>query len=429
MQVLVQFFQRADTFAKALLTAMTLFSLHHAIYAAPDEDKLGKRQGYPIGTAKTWFFDESVRVGSFTAQGEISGIFGGRSNVLEPSKSPLHLARAKQEPPIRWAIDDLGNLTLDDYLSRQRIMGLMIVKDGVIQVERYQYERQAAQRFLSNSMAKSITSLAIGIALQEGKIKSLDDRADRYAANLTGTLLGETTIRNLLRMASGARYTEEYNGKDDAARFGAAVARDGIEAAAKVITARESLQGSRFSYASAQADVLAAVLRGATGMSMSEYLTPRLWQAIGAETSALWRADKTGLELAGGRFNATLRDYARLGMVLANDGALPGDPQRKQIISRDYLLEATDWHRVPIAFRPNRATPYYGYGYLFWLFPGEQRRFALIGVYGQMIFVDPQLKLVMVQTAANSTAKSSETSLGREANAFWHGVVRQYGRW
>lgn len=413
----------------ALVAAIATLGLCHFAHAAPDEDKLGQGQGYPIGTARTWFFDESVRVGSFTAQGEIAGILGGKANVLAPSEAPMPLARAEREPAIQWNVGDQKEMTVDDYLSRQRIMGLMIIRDGVIQVERYQYERQPSHRFVSNSIAKSITSLAVGMALQEGKIKSLDDRADLYAPKLAGTLFGETSIRNLLLMASGARYTEEYDGKDDAARFSAAVTRGGIEAAAKVIAEREAPQGSRFSYGSAQTHMLSAVLRGATGMSMSEYLIPRLWQAIGAETSALWRTDKTGLELAGGNFNATLRDYARLGVVLANDGKRPDDPQQKQIIPLDYLLEATDWQRVPDAFRPRRATPYYGYGYQFWLFPGEQRRFALLGVYGQMIFVDPQLKLVMVQMAANATAKSGKTSLGREADAFWRGVVRQYGKW
>jgi len=414
---------------KTVITISVFISLCCFAHAAPDEDKLGKGQGYPAGTAKTWFFNESVRVGSFTAQGEIDGISGGKSNVLAPSDTPMALTRAKQEPSIRWNIGDIKGLTVDDYLLRQRIMGLMIIKDGVIQVERYQYDRRPSHRFLSNSMAKSIASLAIGMALQEGKIKSLDDRADLYASKLTSTLLGETTIRNLLRMASGAKYSEEYDGKDDAARFSTAVTRDGIEAAAKVVTEREAPQGYRFSYGSAQTHILAAVLRGATGMSVSEYLTPRLWRAIGAETSALWRSDKTGLELAGGNFNATLRDYARLGIVLANDGVRPDDPQKRQIIPLNYLLESTDWHRHPEAFHPRKATPYLGYGYQFWLYPGEQRRFALIGVYGQIIFVDPQLKLVVVQTAVNATAKSGKTSLAKEADAFLRGVVRHYGNW
>ena len=219
-----------------LVLAMTLAGLAHVAWTAPDEDKLGKQLGYPVGTAKTWFFDESTRVGSFTAQGVIPGILGGNANVLKPSHSPMHLARAAQEPTISWHVNDRKQLAIDDYLSRQRIMGLMIIKDGVVQVERYQYERTPKHRFLSNSMAKSITSLAVGFALQEGKIRSLDDRAELYAKALRGTLLGQTTIRNLLRMASGARFSEEYTGRADAARLSAAITREGIETALRGIT-------------------------------------------------------------------------------------------------------------------------------------------------------------------------------------------------
>jgi len=413
-----------------VLAAFLAFAFTQIALAAPDEDKLGKPRSYPAGTAATWFFDESVRVGSFTSQGEIPGLFAGKSNVLAPSDKPMPLPRSEQEPAIRWNVDQAKDLTIDDYLSRQRVMGLMIIKDGVVQVERYQYDRNAKHRFLSNSMAKSITSIAVGIALHEGKIKSLDDRADLYAPKLKGTLYGETTVRNLLRMASGAKFTEVYDGKDDLARYGLAATREGVEAAAKVISERETPQGTKFSYASAETDMLGAVLHGATGMTVSEYLTPRLWQAIGAETSALWRADRYGLERASGSFNATLRDYARLGIVLANDGARPDDAEHKQIIPREYLLDATDWKRVAEPFRPRKATPYYGYGYKFWLFPGEARRFALLGVYGQFIFIDPALKLVMVQTSANATAKSVQTTLAKEADLFWRATVRHYGgRW
>ncbi len=412
-----------------LLLPLVLTSIAVTALAGPDEDKLGKAQGYPAGNAKNWFYDEAVRVGSFTSQGEIPGIFNGKSNVLAASTAPMKLARSEKEPAIRWDVDRFKNLTVDSYMERQRIMGLMIIKDGVIQVERYQYDRNASQRFVSNSMAKSIVSLAIGIALQEGKIASLDDRADHYAPKLAGTLYGETTIRNLLRMSSGAHFEERYDGKDDLERWARAVIAGGVGEAAKVITEREAPQGTRFSYASAETEIMAAVLQGATGMNLSDYLTTRLWQPMGAETSALWRADKTGLERAAGGFNATLGDFGRLGVLLANDGVRPDDPERKQIIPRDYLLEATDWRRAPEAFRPFKATPYYGYSYQFWTFPTDKRRFALLGVYGQMILVDPELKLVMVQTAANATAKTGGTTMGRDADAFWRGVVRHYGHW
>ncbi|MFZ4757313.1 MAG: serine hydrolase, partial [Burkholderiaceae bacterium] len=197
--------------ARAALAALGLAAGVAA--AAPDELRLGRAAGYPVGTARTWFSDESVRVGSFSAQGEIPGILGGASNVLAPATEVMPLPRATVEPDYRWRIDGASDLTVDDYLARQRIMGLLIVKDGVVQVERYQYDRSPAHRFVSHSMAKSILSIGVGIALAEGRIRSLDDRADAYAPGLGGSLLGATSVRDLLRMASGARCTEVYDGR------------------------------------------------------------------------------------------------------------------------------------------------------------------------------------------------------------------------
>ena len=402
-----------------------------AVQAAPDEDKLGKRDGYPIagiGAVKkrNWYYDEVVRVGSFTHQAEIPGLFHGGVNELKRSPRPLALPRASSEPAYRWGAE--RNQTIDDFLARQRIMGLLIVKDGVIQVERYQYERKASDHFTSHSMAKSIASLAVGIAVGEGKIASLDDRADKYATKLRGGVFGETTIRNLLRMAVGAKYQQGYNqGEGDTAKFWPVVERMGIEEAlGSFVTERERPQGEKFYYVSPATVALAAVVRGATGMSLSDYLSPRLWQAIGAEDSATWRTDRTGLEVANGNFNATLRDYARLGIVLANDGVRPDDLSKKAIVPRDYLLDATDEKRVPAQFRPGKATPYMGYGYQFWLYPGKRRRFVMLGVFGQSIFVDPEIKLVIVQTAANATAEAGDSSLGKERESFWRGVLRYY---
>jgi CubicO group peptidase (beta-lactamase class C family) len=175
--------------------------------------------------------------------------------------------------------------------------------------------------------------------------------------------------------------------------------------------------------------MLALVMRGATGQTLSAYLEPRLWQPMGAQTSGLWRAGADGLERAGGNFNATAQDYARLGMLLANDGMRPDRPDLGEILPKDFVLEATDWRRHPEAFAPNKATPYYGYGYQVWTFPGQQRRFALLGVYGQSIFVDPSQKLVMVHLAANATAKAGQTRMGREVGSLWRGLVAYYGFW
>ena len=412
---------------RRLVTLALAFGFGAPAWAAPDEEKLGKSQGYPIakiGNNKDWYYDESVRVGSFTHQAEIPGLYQGKVNVLQPAPRPMSLGVAARAPDYRWNSGNERDLSVDDYLARQRVMGLMIVKDNVVQVERYQYDRKPTDRFVSQSMAKSITALAIGDALAERKIASVDDRAERYATKLRGTLYGETTIRNLLRMASGARYVQTYDGTGDTPKFNAVIWRDGIEAAARTVTTRETEQGAHFYYASPNTLILALVLRAATGTGLSDYLTARLWQAIGAEETALWRTDKTGLEVAYGNFNATLRDYARLGVVLANDGVRPDDPAAKQIIPRDFLLDATDWKRAPEQFRPGKATAYLGYGYQFWIYPGEKRRFVMLGVHGQSIFIDPGLRLVIVQTGANATAEASGTSLGRERDGFWRGVMR-----
>jgi CubicO group peptidase (beta-lactamase class C family) len=120
-----------------------------------------------------------------------------------------------------------------------------------------------------------------------------------------------------------------------------------------------------------------------------------------------------------------MRDFGWLGILLANDGAAGG----RQIVPKEYLLDATDWHRQPDAFTPRKATPYFGYGYQFWLFPGERRRFALLGVYGQSIFVDPELRLVMVITAVAKNASVGKESLAREPDALWRGIVGQLGSW
>ena len=188
---------------------------------APDEETLCKSRGYPVGTARNWFFDECVRVGSFTHQAEIPGIFGGSINTMQPSATPLVLEKAEKEPAYRWAVAGQSGLSIEDYLQRQRVMALLVIKNGVVQVERYQYDRTDNDRYLSNSMAKTITAMGVGIALREGRIRSLDDRADSYAPTLAGTLYGETSIRNLLRMSSGAKFEELYNGADDLARYGA----------------------------------------------------------------------------------------------------------------------------------------------------------------------------------------------------------------
>ncbi|MCA6113519.1 serine hydrolase [Bradyrhizobium sp. WSM 1738] len=402
-----------------LLSCAMLVALGLPASAAPDEDLLGKATGYPVGSRANWFYDERVRIGSFSQLDSILPHY-----TLKKAISPLPLRKVSGEPKIEYQFEK-QTCTLDDFLSRQRVTGFLLIKDGELLAERYQYDRNAEHRFVSHSMAKSIVSIAIGLALAEKKIGSLDDTISRYVPALSGNPYGETTIRNMLRMASGVAFEEVYDGKDDLAKFNRIRVSEDAVAALRAFTTREVEQGTRFHYASNQTVALTLLIRAVTGTSLSEYLTTRLWQPMGAEADATWIRTRDGTETGSGSFNAVLRDYGRLGILLANDGALDG----RQIVPKDYLLDATDWRRQPEAFTPRKATPYFGYGYQFWLFPGEKRRFALLGVYGQSIFIDPELKLVMVITAAAKNASVGKESFARERDALWRGVVARYGTW
>ena len=403
-----------------LLTCAALVALASPTGAAPDEELLGKAAGYPIGSRANWFYDETVRVGSFSHVDQILPYYA----TLAKSAAPLRLPTAERAQLVTYRFQN-ENCSIDDFLAHQRVTGLLLIKDGEILAERYQYDRKPDNRFISHSMAKSIVSLAVGMAVADGKIASLDDTIATYVPALSGNAYGETSIRNTLRMSSGVRFLETYSGDDDIAKFGRIRVTQDSVTALRAFTEREAEQGTRFHYASSETVALTLLVRAVTGVSLSEYLTNRLWQPMGAEADATWTRTRDGSEAGSGNFNAVLRDYGRLGILLANDGALSG----RQIVPKDYLLEATDWHRQPAAFTPRRATPYFGYGYQFWLFPGEKRRFALLGVYGQSIFVDPELKLVLVVTAAAKNANVTRESFARERDALWRGVVDRYGSW
>src|SRR5262249_19203519 len=352
--------------------AVTLCCFHVAI-AAPDEELLGKSKGYPMGTRANWYLDDSVRVGSYT---NLDKLFPNEHHVLRKAEAPSPLARVAAEPALQYRFGGRAN-TIDDYLAHQRATGLLVIKDGQILVERYQYDRKPTDRLTSNSMAKSLVSIGIGLALSERHIRSLDDKAVEYVPELKGNIYGETTIRNLLRMASGARFTEDNSRSDDAAKFAQLHGNKGSIPAILAFNVREAPEGERFHYASIETQVLTVVLRAATGKTLSEFLETRLWQAMGADADATWITARDRLERGAAPFNATLRDWGRLGNLLANDGSLNG----KQIIPKDYLLEATDWHKHPATFAPKASPPANGYGYQFWIMRGEKRRFIMRGVY------------------------------------------------
>jgi CubicO group peptidase (beta-lactamase class C family) len=378
--------------------------------SGPNAELYGAAEGFPIADRALAVqpgepHQAKYRVGAYSHFDEIYP-----THRISRAAAPWSFKRSRVD--IRYSIVD--------YLSRNPVTGLLIAKDDQILCEHYQYGRSDRDRLSSQSMAKSITGLLIGVAVADGAIKSLDDRAETYVAGFKGTEYGATPIRDLLHMSSGVDFGETRDRQRDLNRlwidmvFGKGPTHGTVESIVQ-FNRRIAPPGTRFFYASIEADVLGVVLHHAVNKSVSDYLHEKIWQPMGAEADAKWVVDAEGYEVAHGFFNAVLRDYARLGRLLAHDGVWQG----KEIIPRQWMIDATSVRPGDAYLAPGSADPLLGYGYLLWLLPGARRQFALLGANGQRICVDPASKLVMVQTAVENTD---------EAWRLWWALVEQFGQ-
>jgi CubicO group peptidase (beta-lactamase class C family) len=305
---------------------------------------------------------------------------------VRKSDAPRELKRAAAEP-------DLG---LDSFLANHRNTGLLVLKDGTILAERYQYGRTDRHRFASQSVAKTVLAMLVGIAVQEKKIASIDDKVEKYLPQLKGHVYGDTQIRQLLTMSSGVAWNQDRRrGAENYALIDNTLLQrsEGGVDAIQQFDRRDAPAGTRFLYSNGDSEVLGLVLRAAVHQPLATYLSDKIWRPMGAEANATWIVDKGGYEIGYCCLNATLRDYARFGMLLANYGVLDG----KEIIPTEWIKAATRPEQAYL--RVGAATTFNGYGYQTWLTSREFSRFAAFGVAGQAIFIDPASKLVVVHTA------------------------------
>lgn len=367
---------------------------------------------YPRADRSNWF-QPAYSVDGFSRLDEI---FPARVVARPGAASPWR--RAAREPAITYAAPPaLGGrqYDIDGYMSRNPTTGLLVAVGDTIHVERYQYGRTDTQRMVSFSMAKTICALLVGLAVHDGAIASIDDPAETYATALKGSEYGRTPIRHLLTMSSGVRFREDYDGADDVALLTRAVMYGpGGAGAVRQFSTRDHAPGRHWYYASAETQVLGLVLRAAIKRPLTDYLSERIWQPIGAEADASWVVDRTGQETTYANFSAVLRDYARLGMLLANGGK-SGD---RQIVPADWLREMTR-----AQFSGTQTGRWFGYGFQTWIFPENDGSFALLGVRGQAIFVDPARRLVMVHTAVRADSRDPG---GAETTALWRGLRRTF---
>jgi len=252
------------------------------------------------------------------------------------------------------------------------------------------------------SVSKSVTSMLIGIALAEGAIGSVKDRVTDYRPDFSGTAYAETTLAELLDMTSGVGDSEVWDVPDSGIkRFEQAVMGGGDVADVIRSAPRTAPAGERFNYSTFDAQILGWVLEAATGKTLAAYASERLWKHIGADRDAyywLTRA-RPRTAIGAGSFNATPRDVARLGLLMARDGVVDG----KQIVPRDWVRRSrgSDFPQLAVGALGPSGYDHYGYSNQWWtLGDSAFNAFSGVGVHGQYLFVDPSADVVIVKCSA-----------------------------
>lgn len=289
---------------------------------------------------------------------------------------------------------------VSDFLERTVTSGFLVIHKGVIVHEEYRLGADETSRFTSWSMAKSVLSALIGIAIDEGHIRSIRDPVGEYVPELRGSGYVDVPIEDALTMSSGVAFDEDYdNPRSDINMLFIRAMAMGVPVE-QSIAALESIRppGVYNDYVSSDSMALGLVLERATGMRVAHYLESRLWGPMGAEADAYWSTDRTGREFALCCLNATLRDYGRFGQLYLDGGVREGN----QIIPAKWIGASVNPLGEHLQPGNNPASSWtFGYGYNWWIPEQPQGEYLAIGVWGQYIFVDPEREIVIVKTSAD----------------------------
>ena len=280
---------------------------------------------------------------------------------------------------------------LAGYMDRYHIAGVMVLQDGHVRLQRYAKGFGPTQRWTSFSVAKSVTSTLLGIALQQGYIHSMDDTLDTYIPELRKSAYAGVTVQQLLTMTSGVRWNEDYaDAGSDVAQMYLGACLDGRAHVLSYLMKlpRQWPAGTHWNYNTAETDLLGILVQRATHRSLAAYLAQTIWQPYGMAADAYWIKDECdGSDTGGSGLSATLGDYARLGQFMLDGGRIDGKP----VIAKAWLQGAV--REQTAVDEPGR-----GYGYLWWT--DTDGSYAAIGIFGQMVYVDPSRRLVIAQVAA-----------------------------
>lgn len=325
-----------------------------------------------------------------------------KSRIIAAGETPLSLPDGE---PI--AIDT----DIDAYMEEQRTAALIIVHNGRVRLERYGLDFGPAGRWTSFSVAKSLTSTLVGAAIADGYIESVDEPVSRYIPDMQGSVYDGVSIRQLLTMTSGVAWNEDYEDPDsDVARFNNHRAEDGVDVTVSYMRSlpRQAPAGTQWVYKTGETNLIGVLVSSATGKSLSEYLSEKIWTPFGMQQDASWLLGTTGHEISGCCVQAATRDFARFGLFMLGGATVDGVP----VLPDDWIENATTT-QVGI------GVPGRGYGYQWWT--NDDGSYAAQGIFGQGIFIDPKRNLVIASNS-NWPRASVPELYGAQRQAFYDSV-------
>lgn len=361
-------------------------------YASLDQETRGLLAAMPTNR-DVLMWSQGQRDAAFRAMDRLPIL--AKAHQIAPSAKPLALPQGKP----------LVIPGIDAYLAKQRAAGIVILQDGQIRFEKYGLGFGPAGRWTSFSVAKSFTSTLVGAAIQDGYIKSLDDKVSQYIPGLKGSAYDDVSIRQLLTMSSGVKWNEDYEDPNaDVAKFNNAEPEDGLDATVSYMRQlpRAHPPGEVWHYNTGETNLIGVLVSSATKKPLAQYLQEKVWQPAGMEAPATWLLSKTGHEIAGCCLQAATRDYARFGLFVLGGGKAGG----KQIVPADWFAQAT-------VKQKDIGTPGKGYGFQWWTY--DNGAVAAQGIFGQGIFIDPKRRLVIASNADWTRATKGPEPEAREA--------------
>ncbi len=291
---------------------------------------------------------------------------------------------------------------IDDFILHNNVTGLLVIKSGEIVLETYAAGNSQQTLWGSMSVTKSILSMLVGAAIADGFITSTKDKVIDYLPTLKGTSYQQVTIENLLQMSSGVKWN--LNKQDPDWKTAKSMT---IEELVRFLGSkrRYAEPGESFNYNDAEVNLLGAAVAAAVGEDLATYLEKKIWQPFGMESNANWMSYPGGLQTGACCFSATLRDYGRMGLFAMNNGRLADGSTT--------LPE--NW--MELSTKPSKGAD--NYGYLWWL--NDDGSYAAMGIYGQLIYVDPAEELVIAIQSAWDSATGKDYYIHQSA---FIGVVK-----